>query len=88
MAVNPYYTLQHTLPWYTPFELEEEEIVLPDNLLTDAQLATDIEKHLPELWSLAGQYPVHLFEERVDPETGETVTQFPYEWSEDMQKVL
>ena len=88
MAVNPYYTLQHTLPWYTPFELEEEEIVLPDNLLTDAQIATDIEKHMPELWSLAGQYPVHLFEEREDPETGETVTQFPYEWSEDMQKVL
>ena len=86
MAIQPFY-----VPWWlyrTPFDIEEDEIVLPDNLLTYDELATKIEKNRPDLWDKAAQYPVHLFQERVDKTTGETIIEFPYEWSEEMKASL
>ena len=86
MAINLY------KPWWVqtthPFEIEEQEIVYPDNLLDLDSLASLIEENVPELWDLAGIYDVTQSQIETNPETGESSRVFPAVWTEDMQEVL
>ena len=86
MAINLY------TPWWIhtsdPFSLDEREPAIPEGMQSLTELGIEIEKHMPELWDLAGEYDVSRFEKVRNPETGEIETQFPFEWPDKDKELL
>tara|TARA_R100000234_G_scaffold120126_1_gene105678 strand:- start:4151 stop:12247 length:8097 start_codon:yes stop_codon:yes gene_type:complete len=86
MAINLY------KPWWIhtsdPLDIEEREPVIPEGMMALDEIASLIEQNMPDLWDKASEFDVTRFERTQDPQTGKSITQFPYQWTEEQKQVL
>jgi predicted GNAT family N-acyltransferase len=86
MAINLY------KPWWIhtsdPLDIEEKEPVIPEGMMALDEIASLIEQNMPDLWDKASEFDITRFEKTQDPQTGKSITQFPYQWTEEQKQVL
>jgi len=79
-------------PWWiptsNPFDIEDEEPIIPEGMMGLDEIGSLIEKKMPSLWEKAGEFDVSRFEKISDPVTGETTVQFPYRWNDKQKEIF